>query len=140
MNAEGLSPFPNSDQFETCSYNAKSILLRETPVMEAQVHLGYLRFTDEIGITVCSRIPVSDLCLPSFKLHFLKESSLTGDKFHAFTYVFQSNINLIDFLPPEKIIRNRSRISPQLLPYYTFLFHYHTKNFKPPRPRYFVDR
>lgn len=82
INAEDLSPFPNSDQFGTCSYNAKSILLHETPVMEAQVHFGYLRFTDEIGITVCSPIPVPDFCLPSFKVHLLG-SQPRGRRFRA---------------------------------------------------------
>lgn len=45
MNVEALSLFPNSDQFETCSHNAKSILLYETLVMEAQVHFGSSGFT-----------------------------------------------------------------------------------------------
>lgn len=72
--------------------------------MEAQVHFGYLRFTDEIGITVCSPIPVPDLCLPPFKLHFLKESTLTDDKFHAFTRISRvPNVNLIDSLRPFEI-------------------------------------
>ena len=45
MNVKDLSLFPNSDQFGTCSYNAKSILLCETLVMEAQVHFSSSRFT-----------------------------------------------------------------------------------------------
>lgn len=72
MNVGALSLFPKSDQFGTCSYNAKSILLYETLVMEAQVHFDCSGFTSEIEIAVCSA--AKDFCLPrclrSFGVHF----------------------------------------------------------------------
>lgn len=83
MRVEDLPLFPNSDQFGTCSYNAKSILLYETPVMEAQVHLGCSGFTGEIEITVRSAVPDSrsprDVYHPRMRI-FLNASA--AKRFH----------------------------------------------------------